>query len=84
MLQKLEAVYCDGVLRPIEHVDLANNSRVTLIVLSAEDARSGPFPAGVPGRDLERFRGCISAQDAAEMSEAVEEAFEQVDPDDWR
>jgi hypothetical protein len=38
---------------------------------------------GVPGTALKRFAGTISAEDAREIKEAIEEGCENVDPDAW-
>ena len=40
-------------------------------------------PRGVPGKELLRFAGAISPEDLAEMSRAIEEGCEQVEPDGW-
>lgn len=43
-----------------------------------------PTPSkGVPGRDLLKFSGVISSEDARTMLEAVEEGCEKVDIDEW-
>ena len=38
---------------------------------------------GTPGHRLLRFAGCISPEDARQMREAIDEAFERVDPAGW-
>ena len=47
-------------------------------------APSHSRPVGTPGRDLLRFAGSISPEDAAEMLRIIEEGCGQVDPDDWK
>jgi hypothetical protein len=42
-----------------------------------------PKPVGVPGKDLLRFAGTITAEDARQMIEAIEEGCEQVDASKW-
>ena len=40
-------------------------------------------PGGVPGRQLLRFAGAISPDDAQLMRAAIEEGCEQVDSHEW-
>jgi hypothetical protein len=40
-------------------------------------------PQGTPGRELLRFAGTISDEDAQEMMKAIEEGCEQIDYDKW-
>ncbi|HEY0781053.1 MAG TPA: hypothetical protein VGE98_01255 [Thermoanaerobaculia bacterium] len=42
-----------------------------------------PTPRGIPGRELLRFSGTFDSQALREMSEAIEEGCERVDPDGW-
>jgi hypothetical protein len=46
-------------------------------------ALAGAAPRGVAGRELLRFGGAISAQDAAEMRRIIDEGCGQVDSDAW-
>lgn len=78
MTQTVRAVYEKGMLRLLEPVNLAQHEEVEVTVRSASlvDHRGG--------RPLSKFFGTISDEDAREMREAIEEAFEQVDPDEWK
>jgi len=38
---------------------------------------------GVPGKDLLRFAGTISEEDARQMIEAIEEGCEQINASNW-
>lgn len=38
---------------------------------------------GTPGKDLLRFAGILDPESAREMMEAIEEACERVDLDEW-
>jgi hypothetical protein len=38
---------------------------------------------GVPGKDLLRFAGTITEEDARQMIEAIEEGCEQIDASKW-
>lgn len=40
-------------------------------------------PCGVRGADLVRFAGTIGAGDSRQLSEAIDEACGQVDPNPW-
>lgn len=74
MKKTLEAVYENGVFRPLKRPEgLAEHRRVTLTV-TAEEAPSS----------LADIAGSISADDAREMREIVEREFERVDPREWQ
>jgi len=46
--------------------------------------RQTPAPHGVPGRTLLRFAGTITPEDLHQMTQAVEEECERIDPGDWQ
>jgi len=48
-------------------------------VLHYVDTLAAARPPGVPGKDLLRFAGVISKEDAEEMRSAIEAGCEQVD-----
>ena len=74
MKETLEAVYENGVFRPLRRPEgLTEHRRVTLTV-TAEEA-----PASLAGS-----AGSISADDAREMREIIEREFERVDPREWQ
>ena len=74
MKKTLEAVYENGVFRPLKRPDgLAEHRRVMLTV-TAEEAPSS----------LADSAGSISADDAREMREIIEREFERVDPREWQ
>jgi hypothetical protein len=52
-------------------------------VLHYVDTLAAARPRGVPGKDLLRFAGVISKQDADEMRSAIESGCEQVDLNEW-
>lgn len=51
-------------------------------VLDFAQALAMSVPKGVPGKQLLKFSGAISAEDARQMLEAIEEGCEKVD-DEW-
>ena len=74
MTKTLEAVYENGVFRPLERPEgIPEHGHVTLTVMS-EAQRSS----------LADLAGCISPDDAQEMRAIVEREFERVDLREWR
>jgi predicted DNA-binding antitoxin AbrB/MazE fold protein len=70
----IEAVFANGVLRPLSPVDfLDENRRVTLTVSVAGTKRP-----------LEGWVGGLADDDADAMRRTVEAEFERVDPDEWK
>ena len=75
MKETLEAVYENGVFRPLTPPEwLPDHRQVTLTVTAVEEAST----------PLADFAGRISLDDAREMREMVELEFERVDPPDWQ
>jgi len=52
-------------------------------VLHYVDALAAARARGVPGKDLLKFAGIISKEDAEEMRAAIEAGCEQVDLNEW-
>ena len=74
MKETFEAVFENGVFRPLTRPEgLAEHRRVMLTV-TAEEAPSS----------LADSAGSISADDAREMREIIEREFERVDPREWQ
>ncbi len=74
MKTTLEAVYENGVFRPLKRPEgIAEHRQVTLTVTAEEKPSS-----------LTDFSGRISADDAEEMRTIVEREFERVDPREWQ
>ncbi len=75
MTQTIDAIYEDGILRPIQPLEgVAERSRVRLTVEVAQ-------PAVHPLADC---FGILPDEDAQEMLRIIEEEFERVNPDEWR
>jgi predicted DNA-binding antitoxin AbrB/MazE fold protein len=74
MTQTLEAVYEDGVFKPlsIPH-GVPEHAQVTLSVEVAPPARS-----------LQDVIGTMSREDAEEMQDIVRREFGRINPDDWK
>lgn len=71
MRRSIQAVFRHGVLEPTEPLDLPEESRLTLQIDQPSPSR------------FDALFGSISHQDADEMKEAIEEAFEQVHEHNW-
>ena len=70
----LDAVYEDGVFRPLQPpTGLTEHRRVTLTVTS----ETGPS-------SLADLAGSVSHADAQDMREIIEREFERVDPREWQ
>ena len=74
MTKTVEAVYENGVFRPLKRLEgIAEHRRVTLTVTAEEKLSS-----------LADFSGRMTPDDADEMREIVEREFERVDPREWQ
>ena len=56
-----------------------------LVVDFARTLAKSPKPkkVGTPGKELLRFAGTISHEDAQQMMKAIEEGCEQIDANEW-
>ncbi len=73
--QTIEAVYENGVLRPLQTlVGLAEHSKVK-ITIEYQETLTHP---------LLQFAGILSDQEAAELQSVIDQEFEQIDQDGWR
>ena len=52
-------------------------------VLDFARGLNGGIPPGTPGKDLLKFAGSISTEDAEQMRHAIEEGCERIDPNEW-
>ena len=52
-------------------------------VLQFAEKLAAPEPKGVPGKELLRFAGTLSPEEADEMRRVIEEGCEQVDLNEW-
>jgi predicted DNA-binding antitoxin AbrB/MazE fold protein len=75
MTRQIEALYENGILRPLEPLEgVAEHSRLR-VTLELEDG---------PAYPLASYVGTLSDEDAREMLRIVEDEFERIDPDAWR
>lgn len=75
MTRTVQALYENGVLRPLEPLEgVAEHSRVQVTV-ELEERRRHPLADCV---------GTLPDDDAEEMLRIIEEEFERVDAEEWR
>jgi len=75
MVRTLEAIYENGVLKPLQPlVELGENARVRITVEMSDTAR----------HPLADCIGSLPDEDASEMLEIIRQEFEQVNPSDWQ
>jgi predicted DNA-binding antitoxin AbrB/MazE fold protein len=70
---QFDAIYENGVLRPLQPLQLADRAKVTVTI-------------ELPALGQAAINGCfgtLSAESAAEMQRIVEAEFARVDPRDW-
>jgi predicted DNA-binding antitoxin AbrB/MazE fold protein len=69
---QFDAIYENGVLRPLQPLNLADRAKVTVTI---------ELPTPKP--PINGCFGTITPESAAEMQRIVDEEFEKVDPRDW-
>ena len=75
----MDASITKEVVERMRELPAAQQQLVLEIVRSLANQR----PQGVPAKDLLAFAGVISADDAREMAEAIEEGCGRVDANAW-
>jgi len=86
MTYEFEAIFEHGAIRPIAPVDLREGAHVRVSITLREPCG---LEAATPAPEADwpdwlRLHGPIPDDDAQHMKEAIEEAFEQIDPNVWR
>jgi predicted DNA-binding antitoxin AbrB/MazE fold protein len=72
--QTIEAIYENGVLRPLQALPgLPENSKVK-ITIECEQATQHP---------LLEFAGILSDEEAADLQRTIADEFEKIDPNGW-
>ena len=74
MVQRLDAVYRDGVFHPLDEVQGLNESMRVKLTVEAGDTG---------GEALAEIAGILPDEDAKEINAIIESEFEQVDPREW-
>lgn len=75
----VSAIIRDELLARIDQLPVELQRRV----IAFADALVLSNPKGTPGRDLFRFAGTLDEDSAREMQEAIEDACERVDVNEW-
>ena len=74
MTTTIEAIYENGVLRPVKPLEgVPEHSQVTLTLVETH-----------PAPDWMKCVGIMPDEDAAEIRKIIDEEFGKVNPDDWR
>lgn len=67
------------VVREMGHMPVELQRRV----VDFAHALAGSYPKGTPGTEMIKFSGSFSSNDLEEISAAIEQGCEKVDPDAW-
>ena len=74
MTQIVEAVYENGMLRPVTPIAGLRERQHVQISIESEK----------PPHPLLKHCGTVSDKDTAEIQRIIEDEFEKVDPNDWK
>ncbi len=69
----------ENLIQEMDHMPVELQRRV----LDFAHALAGSFPKGTSGKQFAEFAGSFSSEDLAEISAAINEGCEKVDPDAW-
>jgi len=72
--QTVEAIYEDGVLRPLEVLEGVPEHSKVKIAIGCD--KTPPHP-------LLQFAGILSDEEAAQLRQSIQETFGKVDPHGW-
>ena len=76
MSQIIEAIYENGIIRPISPMKgIANNHKLKITILKDE---------GLFTHQLSECIGILTDEDAHEMIDIIEDEFEKVDLNEWK
>jgi predicted DNA-binding antitoxin AbrB/MazE fold protein len=78
-MKTIRAVYEGGVFKPQDDLTLPAGTMVHLILAEQTDD-----PVEIMKQRYPISFGCMADEDAEEMTSLIEDAFERVDPDDWK
>lgn len=74
-MKTIRAVYENGAFRPQHPLPISEGAAVEIGFRVQGDASEKPWM---------RFHGCLLKEDTDEMMSAIDDAFEGVNPDEWR
>lgn len=75
MMQTVEAIYENGVLRPVQPLSGIREHTRVKVTVEVEGIRPHPLADCV---------GILPDVDAEEMRQTIEDEFEKVNPDEWQ
>jgi hypothetical protein len=75
----VDSIIQEAILNELGHLPIQKQQQVLEYAVSLRSTR----PNGTPARELLKFAGTINSEDCESMQEAIEEAFEKVDPNEW-
>ncbi len=67
------------ILRQLDHLPAEQQRRVLMFAQSLAVSR----PKGVPGKELQRFAGILSKDEAQAWMKSIEDGCERVDLNEW-
>lgn len=71
----------DRIRRVLDRLPEGDQDRV---IRYAEGLSSSELPPGTPWSELQQFFGSVSDEYADRLEREIEDAFERVDPDEWK
>jgi predicted DNA-binding antitoxin AbrB/MazE fold protein len=83
MIQKLSAIYENGLLRPLHNPNLPENSEVNLVIESnppLAHSKGGELKSEHP---LWQFAGILSDGEAEDIENIIHQEFRTVNNDEW-
>ena len=75
----IDIAFQNELLKQIDQLPSNLQEQVLSFVKNLKSAT----PQGTPGRELLRFAGTISDEDAQDMMKAIEEGCERIDYNEW-
>jgi hypothetical protein len=75
----LDAVIQSDLLREVEQLPPPLQRKV----VNYAHSLAQPRPRGTPGRQLLKYAGILSPEEAEAMMAAIEEGCEQIEPNEW-
>lgn len=75
MAQTIEAIYEDGVLRPLKPLKSLKEHSKVKVTIEAEEKAKHPLAGCI---------GILPDEDAAEMRQIIDQEFEKVDLREWQ
>ena len=75
----LDATIQSDLLKEVEQLPPSLQRKVVVYAHSLSQTR----PRGTPGKQLLKFAGILSPEEAKAMMDAIEEGCERIDPNEW-